>query len=69
MEKWKLAIKTDGLTWKSHVCDFKFWQSPVVALYNFNSIPANVLIDKEGNILAKNLRGEALEQKLEEVLK
>ncbi len=69
MEKWKLAIKTDGLIWKNHVCDFKFWQSPVVALYNFNAIPTSVLIDGEGKILAKNLRGEALEAKLAEVLK
>jgi thiol-disulfide isomerase/thioredoxin len=69
MDKWKQAIKTDELTWKNHVCDFKFWQSPVVALYNFNSIPTNVLIDKDGKILAKNLRGEALDQKLEEIFK
>lgn len=69
MEKWKQAIKADGLTWSSHVCDFKFWQSPVVALYNFNAIPTNVLIDRDGKILAKNLRGEALEAKLAEVLK
>lgn len=69
MDKWKQAIKADGLTWKNHVCDFKFWQSPVVTLYNFNSIPTNVLIDGDGKILAKNLRGEALEAKLAEVLK
>ncbi len=69
MDKWKQAIKADGLTWNSHVCDFKFWQSPVVALYNFNAIPTNVLIDRDGKILAKNLRGEALDKKLEEVLK
>ena len=69
MEKWKQAIKADGLTWSSHVCDFKFWQSPVVALYNFNAIPTNVLIDREGKILAKNLRGEALEAKLAEIFK
>ena len=69
MDKWKQAIKADGLIWKNHVCDFKFWQSPVVALYNFNSIPTSILIDKDGKILAKNLRGEALEAKLAEVLK
>jgi thiol-disulfide isomerase/thioredoxin len=69
MEKWKMAIKADGLVWKNHVCDFKFWQSPVVALYNFNAIPTNVLIGKDGKILAKNLRGEALDMKLEEILK
>ena len=67
MEKWKKAIQADNLSWKNHVCDFKYWQSPVVALYNFNSIPTNVLIDKEGKILAKNLRGEDLEKKLEEL--
>ncbi len=69
MDKWKQAIKADALVWTNHVCDFKFWQSPVVALYNFNAIPTNVLIDKEGKILAKNLRGEALDKKLEELFK
>ena len=69
MDKWKQAIKADGLTWKSHVCDFKQWQSPIVPTYNLTGIPANVLIDGEGKILAKNLRGEALEAKLAEVLK
>ncbi len=68
-EKWKQAIAKDNLTWKNHVCDFKFWQSPVVTLYNFNAIPTNVLIDKEGKIIAKNLRGEALEKKLQELFK
>jgi thiol-disulfide isomerase/thioredoxin len=69
LDKWKEAIKKDNLTWSNHVCDFKFWQSPVVALYNFDGIPYNVLIDKDGNILAKSLRGEDLEKKLEELLK
>jgi thiol-disulfide isomerase/thioredoxin len=69
LDKWKEAIKKDNLTWSNHVCDFKFWQSPIVALYNFDGIPYNVLIDKDGNILAKSLRGEDLEKKLEEVLK
>lgn len=68
-EKWVAAIKKDGLAWTNHVCDFKFWQSPVVQLYNFNGIPYNVLLDKNGNIIAKNLRGEDLEKKLEEVFK
>jgi len=69
MEKWKMAIQKDNLTWPNHVCDFKFWQSPVVQLYNFTGIPYNVLLDKKGNIIAKNLRGEELEKKLAEVLK
>ncbi len=68
-DKWIAAIQKDNLTWTNHVCDFKFWQSPVVKLYNFTGIPYNVLIDKKGNIIAKNLRGEDLEKKLEEVFK
>lgn len=68
-EKWKQAIQKDGLIWQSHVSDLKFWQSPVVQLYNFNAIPTNVLIDKQGKILAKNLRGEELEKKLAEIFK
>ena len=68
MGDWKKAIEKDKLTWKNHVCDFKFWQSPVVALYNFNAIPTNVLIDKDGKIIAKDLRGEALEEKLATLL-
>ena len=68
-DKWMAAIQKDGLTWSSHVCDFKYWQSPVVQLYNFQGIPYNVLLDKNGNIIAKNLRGEDLEKKLAEVIK
>jgi len=68
-DKWIAAIKKDGLSWTNHVCDFKYWQSPVVQLYNFNGIPYNVLLDKKGNIIAKNLRGEDLEKKLAEILK
>lgn len=68
-EKWKQAILKDGLIWKNHVSDLKFWQSPVVQLYNFNAIPTNVLIDKEGKIIAKNLRGEELEKKLAAIFK
>lgn len=68
-EKWKAAIVKDKLVWTSHVSDLMYWQSPVVKLYNFNSIPTNVLIDKKGKILAKNLRGEDLEKKLAELFK
>lgn len=68
-EKWIAAIQKDGLVWPSHVCDFKYWQSPVVQLYNFTGIPYNMLLDKNGNIVARNLRGEDLEKKLAEVIK
>lgn len=63
---WEAAIKKDGLTW-THVSDLKFWNSEVVKLYNFNGIPTNYLVDREGKILAKNLRGEDLDKKLAEV--
>jgi len=66
---WKMAIAKDNLTWTNHVCDFQFWQSPVVKLYNFQAIPTNVLIDKNGIILGKSLRGEDLEKKLAEIFK
>jgi thiol-disulfide isomerase/thioredoxin len=68
-DKWISAIAKDGLAWTNHVCDFKGWQSPVVQLYNFNGIPYNVLLDKKGNIIAKNLRGEDLEKKLSEIFR
>lgn len=67
MDKWKKAIEKDNLSWSNHVCDFKDWNSPVVQLYNFNSIPSNVLIDKDGKVIAKDLRGEDLENKLAEL--
>jgi len=64
---WLAAIEKDGLTW-THVSDLKFWQSEAAQLYGVNAIPATFLLDKDGKIIAKNLRGEALEKKLEEVL-
>jgi peroxiredoxin len=66
-DKWEEAIKADGLAW-SHVSDLKFWESPVVPLYNIEGIPYNVLINPEGVIVAENLRGEELAKKLAEVL-
>jgi thiol-disulfide isomerase/thioredoxin len=65
--RWIEAIGKDGITWPQ-VSDLKQWQSEVVRLYNIQSIPYTVLLDKEGKILAKNLRGEQLEQKLAEVI-
>ncbi len=65
---WLAAIKNDGLFW-TQVSDLKFWNSQVAALYDVSSIPANFLLDPTGKIIAKNLRGEDLENKLAEVLK
>jgi thiol-disulfide isomerase/thioredoxin len=67
-DDWLKAIREDQLIWH-HVSDLKFWDSPMVNLYGFMGIPYNVLIDPEGKVIADNLRGTALEKKLEEVLK
>jgi len=64
---WLLAIKQDGLDW-THVSDLKYWQSDAAKSYNITGIPFSVLLDPNGVIIAKNLRGRALEKKLEEVL-
>lgn len=65
---WLKAIKDDQLGEWPHVSDLMFWQSPVVELYAIESIPQNFLLDPEGRIIAKDLRGEELHQKLAEVL-
>jgi peroxiredoxin len=67
-DKWLGAISKDNLTWE-HVSDLKGWGNEVGKIYSITSIPQNLLIDKEGKILAKNLRGPALEEKLAEILK
>ena len=64
---WLKAIKDDGLTW-THISDLKQWSSVVVPLYKIEGIPFNVLVDTEGKIIAQNLIGKRLEDKLEEVL-
>ena len=65
---WLKAIKDDGLTW-NHISDLKFWNSIAVPLYKIEGIPYNVLVDPQGKIIAKELRGPDLENKLAEVLK
>jgi peroxiredoxin len=64
---WLAAIKNDALTW-THVSDLKFWNNQAAALYSISSIPANFLIDPNGKIVARDLRGDDLENKLAEVL-
>jgi thiol-disulfide isomerase/thioredoxin len=68
IQAWKRAIKADGLVWQNHVSDLKQWETPLVKLYKFNSIPYTVLLDKHGNIVATNLRGAALEEKINNLL-
>ena len=64
---WIQAIASDGLIWH-HVSDLKKWQSVAGQLYNVHGIPHTVLIDREGKIVAKGLRGEELERKVKELL-
>ncbi len=66
-EAWQKAINDDKLLW-AHVSDLQKWNSPIVNTYKIESIPFTVLIDKEGKIVAKNLRGEVLDAKLSELL-
>ncbi len=59
-ERWMKAIHDDGLTW-NHVSDLKYWDNEVSKAYGIQAIPQNYLLDKEGKIIGKNLRGEALQ--------
>lgn len=65
-EDWLQGIREDGLTW-THVSDLKFWQSEAAKTYNVTAIPFSILLNPEGVIIAKNLRGAALDEKLEEI--
>jgi peroxiredoxin len=64
---WLKAIDDDNLVWH-HVSDLKYWNSAAAKLYGVNSIPHTILLDKNGVIIAKNLRGDALKEKLIELL-
>jgi thiol-disulfide isomerase/thioredoxin len=65
-EAWVKAIAQDKLTWL-HVSDLQWWQSAPAKTYFVQSIPRTYLLDREGKIIAKNLRGKALEAKLKEI--
>ena len=66
--KWMKAIADDNLAW-THLSDLKYWDSEIPALYGVRGIPANVLLDPDGVIVAKNITGEDLHKKLKEVIK
>ena len=66
-EKWLKAVRDDKLSW-NHVSDLKLWGNAAGKLYGVNSIPANVLLDKDQMIIGRNLRGEDLMKKLTEIL-
>ena len=65
--KWKEAIVKDGLTW-NQISNLKFWKEPIAELYNVKAIPAMFILDVNGNIVARDLKGEALKAKVEELL-
>jgi thiol-disulfide isomerase/thioredoxin len=65
-EDWKKAIEDDGLTW-NHVSNVDYFDE-IAKLYNVEAIPATFILDAEGTIIAKNLRGPALEEKIAELL-
>lgn len=66
-DKWLAAIQKDNLKW-TQVSDLKYWDNEVAKLYGITAIPQNLLLDPQGKIIAKNLRGQDLEKKLKELL-
>lgn len=66
-DKWLEAIEDDNLDW-NHVSNLMFWQDPIAAQYGVRAIPAAFLLNEKGEIVAKNLRGEELEEKVAELL-
>lgn len=66
-QSWINAINQDGLLWSTHVSDLKNWGNAAAATYGVQSIPRTVLVDKEGNIMAHNLRGEELDKRLKDI--
>ncbi len=67
--KWKNAIEKDNLIWKYHVSDLKGYKSQVAQSYGVKTMPYNVLIDGSGKIIALNLKGGKLNQKMESLVK
>ena len=67
-DRWKNAVKDLHMSW-NQMSDLKGWQSQGAKLYGVRSIPSTVLVDQEGTIIARDLRGEAMIEKLHELLK
>ncbi len=68
-DRWTKAIEADKLEWTAHGCDFRGWHSLPALGYGINQIPYNLIIDKDGIILAKNLRGAELSDFLKFIFK
>lgn len=67
-KSWEAAIEKDNLDW-TQVSDLKFWDSEPAKLYGVRAIPSNFLVNKEGVIVAQNIKGDQLQQKLQEIFK
>ena len=65
---WKRAIEADKLVWPNHVSDLKKWQSQAAAIYGVRSIPSTFLLDKEGRIVQRDLRGADLERAVKQLV-
>ena len=68
-ERWEAAIKQDNLKWDYHVSDLKGWQSEAAAIYGVNSIPTSFLLDENGVIVGKGLRGFELHRQIDQHVK
>lgn len=68
-DAWVNAIKQDNLNWDTHVSDLGYWSSEPAQIYGIRSIPYNFLLDKDGVIIAKNLRGQNLHLELDKLVK
>mgnify|MGYP003319238118 FL=1 len=66
--QWIQAISDDYLTW-NQVSNLKFWQDPIARLYKVRAIPASFILNEDGLIVSKNLRGYQLEEKISELIK
>ena len=67
-DSWKRAIEADKLVWPNHVSDLKKWQSKAAAIYGVSSIPSTFLLDREGRIVQRNLRGADLEKAVKQLV-
>jgi len=69
VSSWESAIKKDGLNWDYHVSDLKKWQNEAAAMYGVSSIPMSFLLDENGIVVAKNLRGFELHRNIDQHVK
>jgi len=69
VSSWESAIKKDGLDWDYHVSDLKKWQNEAAAMYGVSSIPMSFLLDENGIVVAKDLRGFELHRNIDQYVK